>query len=103
ARGMRVHGERLAIITNGGGPAAMACDRASDLNIPLAELTSETIASLNALLPPMWSHGNPVDVLGDADADRYEKALQLVLADRNTDGALLMLTPQAMTDPTAVA
>lgn len=103
ARGMRVHGERLAIITNGGGPAAMACDRASDLNIPLAELSSETIASLNELLPSMWSHGNPVDVLGDADAERYEKALQLVLADRNTDGALLMLTPQAMTDPTAVA
>lgn len=103
AHGINIHGDKLAIITNGGGPAAMACDKASDLNIPLADLTNETIESLNQLLPPMWSHGNPIDVLGDADEDRYAKATELVLKDNNTNGILLMLTPQAMTKPLAVA
>ena len=103
AHGINIHGDNLAIITNGGGPAAMACDKASDLDIPLVELTNETIAKLNQLLPPMWSHGNPVDVLGDADEERYAKATEVVLKDNNTHGVLLMLTPQAMTKPLAVA
>lgn len=103
AEGLRVKGENLAIITNGGGPAAMACDRASDLAIPLATLGQATLDRLNKELPAMWSHGNPVDVLGDADAGRYELAVSACLADDKVHGALVMLTPQAMTSPSAVA
>lgn len=103
AHGARLHGEKLAIITNGGGPAAMACDRASDLDIPLAELSAGSIEQLNNILPPMWSHSNPIDILGDASAERYEKATQIVLQDENVHGILLMLTPQAMTEPLTVA
>ncbi|MET0003152.1 MAG: CoA-binding protein [Candidatus Thiodiazotropha sp.] len=62
----RVYGDRLAIITNGGGPGVMAADRASDLNIELAEFNDQTIDALNKVLPDVWSHGNPVDIIGDA-------------------------------------
>jgi acetyltransferase len=99
----RIHGDRLAIVTNAGGPAVMACDKAADLDIALAELSQETLVALDAVLPSMWSHGNPIDVLGDADAGRYADAIQVALDDRGVDGVLVMLTPQAMTDPTAVA
>jgi Acyl-CoA synthetase (NDP forming) len=103
SHGLRAKGERLAIVTNGGGPAAMACDKASDLDIPLAELSESTLAELNNQLPSMWSHGNPIDILGDATADTYEKVTQTILGDANIDGVVLLLTPQAMTDPLAVA
>ena len=103
SRGLRIKGDKLALITNGGGPAAMACDKASDLNIPLAELSPTTIATLNAALPPMWSHGNPVDILGDADADRYETTTRTVLEDQEISGVIVILTPQAITDPENVA
>ena len=103
SRKHNIHGENLAIITNGGGPGAMACDRASDLSIPLAQLNDETLQKLDKVLPPMWSHGNPVDILGDAGPERYGAALEASMHDKNIDGILLMLTPQAMTEPTAVA
>ncbi len=99
----RPRGNRLAIITNGGGPGAMAADRAADLGIPLADFAEVTVEKLNAALPPHWSHGNPVDIGGDADVDRYRKALQAVLEGPNVDGVLVMLTPQAMTQPSEVA
>ncbi len=99
----RIHGDRLAVVTNAGGPGVMACDKAGDLHIPLAELSPATVGDLDAALPPMWSKGNPIDVLGDADADRYAEATRIVLTDDGTDGVLVMLTPQAMTDPTEVA
>ncbi|MFN3984176.1 MAG: GNAT family N-acetyltransferase [Rhodocyclaceae bacterium] len=99
----RPRGNRLAIITNGGGPGAMAADRAADLGIPLSEFAEVTVEKLNAALPPHWSHGNPVDIGGDAGVDRYRKALQAVLEGPNVDGVLVMLTPQAMTEPTEVA
>jgi len=99
----RTTGERLAIVTNGGGPGVMASDFASDLNIPLAELSAATLERLNAVLPPTWSHANPVDVIGDATAERYSAAVAACLDDRGIDGVLVILTPQAMTDPTAVA
>ncbi|WP_332675270.1 bifunctional acetate--CoA ligase family protein/GNAT family N-acetyltransferase [Aromatoleum sp.] len=99
----RPRGNRLAIVTNGGGPGVMAADRAADLGIPLSEFTEGTMEKLNAALPPGWSHGNPVDVLGGADVERYRKAVQAVLEGPNVDGVLVMLTPQANTDPTAVA
>jgi len=103
ASGTRVEGPRLAIVTNGGGPGVMAADRASDLNVPLAELSPKTIEKLSEILPTHWSHSDPVDILGDADSERYRAATEIVLADRNVDGLLVLLTPQAMTDPTACA
>ncbi len=99
----RASGNRLAIVTNGGGPGIMATDRALDLDIELAQLSSATRDRLNALMPAHWSHGNPVDVLGDAPPERYEQAVAACLADPNVDGVLVILTPQAMTYPQAVA
>ncbi len=103
ASGTHVDGSRLAIVTNGGGPGVMAADRACDLGVPLAELSSATIDKLSAVLPAHWSHSDPVDILGDADATRYREATEIVLADGQVDGLLVLLTPQAMTDPTACA
>ena len=99
----RPRGNRLAIITNGGGPGVMAADRALDLGIPLAQLSEQTMAKLNDCLPATWSHGNPIDILGDADVDRYRGAIKAVLEGPNVDGVLVMLTPQAMTRPVEVA
>lgn len=96
-------GSRLGIVTNAGGPGVMATDTLISLNGQLARFTDETMAALNENLPPYWSHGNPVDVLGDARAKRIAKAAQIVLADKNTDAVLVILTPQAMTNPVATA
>lgn len=95
----RAAGRRLAIVTNGGGAGVLATDRAEDLGVALAELQPETIAKLDALLPGYWSHGNPVDILGDADAETYGAAVSACLEDNHVDGILVMLTPQAMTGP----
>ena len=103
ASGVRVEGPRLGIVTNGGGPGVMAADHAADIPLPLAELSEESIAQISKILPEHWSHSNPVDILGDADAQRYEEATRIVLADKNVDGLLILLTPQGMTDPTACA
>lgn len=100
---VRPRGDRLVIITNGGGPGVMAADCAADLGLPLAELSDSTQQVLQAALPANWSHGNPVDLIGDADAARYRAAVTACLDDGNVDGALVVLTPQAMTEPTAVA
>jgi acetyltransferase len=94
---VRPQGERLAIVTNGGGPGVMAADRAADLDIPLATLTPPTIEALKQALPENWSHGNPVDLIGDADPGRYCTAVAACLADEQVDGVLAMLAPQAMT------
>ncbi len=99
----RPQGNRLAIITNGGGPGAMAADRAGDLGIPLGELSNETMAVLNKALPTNWSHGNPIDIGGDATPERYREAILAVTQDPNIDSTLVMLSPQAMTDPMGVA
>lgn len=96
-------GPRLAIITNAGGPGVMATDALLDRRGSLAQLERATIDELSRVLPPFWSHGNPVDILGDAPAERYRDALALVLADPNVDGVLVLLTPQAMTDAAASA
>jgi len=101
--GFRAKGERLCILTNGGGPGVMASDRAADLGIPLAELSEATLARLNEALPATWSHGNPVDVIGDATAERYSAAVDACLDDPGVDGLLVILTPQAMTAPNEVA
>lgn len=99
----RVSGNRLAIVTNGGGLGVMATDRAIDLGVAMATLSKNTIAQLNEKLPAMWSHSNPVDILGDAPAERYQSAVHACLLDPGVDGVLAMLSPQAMTDPAACA
>ncbi len=96
-------GERLAIVTNGGGPGAMAADRAGDMGITLARLAEQTIAALDTRLPTTWSHGNPVDIGGDATPQRYCDAILAISADEGVDGILVLLAPQAMTQPMAVA
>ncbi|HSE02060.1 MAG TPA: GNAT family N-acetyltransferase [Burkholderiales bacterium] len=100
---VRPRGDRLAVITNGGGPGVMAADRASDLGIPLADLADTTLEALKKVLPPNWSHGNPVDLIGDADAERYRGALTACFADPGVDGVLVILAPQAMTAPLGAA
>jgi len=96
-------GPRLGIITNAGGPGVMATDALIASNGVLAALTPETMAKLNENLPAYWSHGNPVDVLGDARAKRIAKATRIVLEDKEVDAVLVILTPQAMTNPNATA
>ena len=95
--------DRLAIITNAGGPGVMTTDALINRDGELAKLSEETMGKLNESLPPFWSHGNPVDVLGDAPPERFAKALDVVLEDKNVDAVLLILTPQAMTDATGTA
>ncbi|WP_047552753.1 bifunctional acetate--CoA ligase family protein/GNAT family N-acetyltransferase [Methylotenera sp. G11] len=101
--GFHPTGNRLAIVTNGGGPGVMATDIAADLGLVMAELTDTTINQLNQTLPGTWSHGNPVDIIGDAQADRYRHAVKACLEDPNVDGVLTILTPQAMTRPLEAA
>jgi acetyltransferase len=103
AKQPRPKGPRLTAITNAGGPGVLAIDMLTATNGELAELSAETIASLNEFLPPFWSHGNPIDILGDAEPDRYQKTVEIAAADPNSDGLLVILTPQAMTDPTQTA
>ena len=100
---IRPSGNRLAIVTNGGGPGVMATDLAVDLGVRMAELSPATLATLDGALPANWSRGNPLDIIGDAAAGRYRAAVDACLADDNVDGVLVMLTPQAMTRPTEVA
>lgn len=101
--GRRVRGNRLAIVTNGGGPGALATDRAEEVGVQIADLSSETLEKFNQLLPAHWSHGNPVDILGDALPERYGQAVEYCLEDKNCDGVLVLLTPQAMTQPAQAA
>jgi acetyltransferase len=96
-------GERLAIITNGGGPGVMAADSAAENGVPLAELARETVEKLNRLLPQQWSHGNPIDLIGDAPAERFGEATAAVLADPGVDALLAMYSPVAVTQPDAAA
>jgi len=101
--GFNPTGNRLAIVTNGGGPGVMATDYAADLGLVMATLSEATIERLNQVLPHTWSHGNPVDIIGDAQSDRYQHAVQACLEDLNVDGVLTILTPQAMTKPLEAA
>lgn len=99
----RPQGPRLAILTNAGGPGVLATDALMGLGGELAPLSPETMKALDELLPPHWSHNNPVDILGDAGPQRYAKALEIASRDPSIDGLLTILTPQAMTDPTQTA
>src|SRR5512135_585533 len=103
AKQPRPAGPRLTIVTNAGGPGVLATDTLIAMGGELAELSAESLAALNQVLPPHWSHGNPIDILGDADPERYAQALAIAAKDPNSDGLLVALTPQAMTDPTETA
>jgi acetyltransferase len=103
AKQPRPSGPRLCIVTNAGGPGVLATDALLLAGGQLAALGPETKAALDEALPKHWSHGNPIDVLGDASPDRYARSLQIAAADPGSDGLLVILTPQAMTDPTRTA
>ncbi len=96
ARNAPQRGNRLAIVTNGGGAGVLATDRLIEEGGRLASLSAETIAKLNGVLPATWSHGNPVDIIGDADADRYAKALRIVMDDDEIDAAVVLYCPTAV-------
>jgi len=91
-------GRRLAIVTNAGGPGIIATDAAERNHLQLASFTPETVAKLREKLPPTASVYNPVDIIGDARADRYTIAIEAVLPDPGVDGLLVLLTPQAVTE-----
>ncbi|MBD2162237.1 MAG: bifunctional acetate--CoA ligase family protein/GNAT family N-acetyltransferase [Limnothrix sp.] len=103
AKQPRPRGRKLIVLTNAGGPGVLAADEVVSGGGDLAELSPETIERLDQVLPPSWSRRNPIDILGDADPDRYSQALEIAAADPNGDGLLTILTPQAMTDPTQIA
>ena len=99
----RPKGPRLTILTNAGGPAVLATDSLVANGGELAELSSESLRRLDEFLPAHWSHNNPIDVLGDADSERYARALEIASQDPNSDGLLVILAPQGMTDPLQIA
>jgi acetyltransferase len=103
AKQPRPKGPRLTILTNAGGPGVLATDALIAAGGDLTEISAETLATYNNFLPDAWSHNNPVDILGDAEPSRYAKALEIASQDKNTDGMLVILTPQGMTNPTQVA
>lgn len=103
ARSKPTKGDRLAIVTNGGGVGVMAVDDLIDGGGHLADLTPETIEKLNAVLPATWSHSNPVDIIGDAPGERYVKALDILFQSQEVDAVLCMHAPTAVSSSTEVA
>ncbi len=103
AKQPRPRGPRLAILTNGGGPAVMATDTLAHYGREPASLDPETLKAFDAFLPDFWSRGNPIDILGDASAERFGRALAICFNSKNLDGVLVILAPQALTDPLSVA
>ncbi len=99
----RPTGASIAFITNAGGPGVMAVDALSNWGGEPAQLGADTFKKLDELLPAFWSRGNPIDILGDAPPERYVRAVHICLEDRELSGLIVILTPQAMTDPTGVA
>jgi acetyltransferase len=101
--GISVRGDRLAVVTNGGGAGVMAVDALEERGGHIAALSPQTLAALDACLPRAWSKGDPVDILGDAQPARYRAALQAVLADRGADAVLVLNCPTAVADSTDAA
>ncbi|MEZ5818653.1 MAG: bifunctional acetate--CoA ligase family protein/GNAT family N-acetyltransferase [Hyphomicrobiaceae bacterium] len=96
-------GDRLGILTNGGGAGVMAADRLADLDLELGDLAPETVVRLDEVLPPTWSRGNPIDIIGDADAERYRAAVEAALDDPGLDALLVMNCPTAINPSTEAA
>ncbi|HSJ42475.1 MAG TPA: bifunctional acetate--CoA ligase family protein/GNAT family N-acetyltransferase, partial [Xanthobacteraceae bacterium] len=103
AKQPRPKGPRLAIVTNAGGPGVLAADGLLSNGGQLAQLSAESMEALNQLLPPHWSHNNPIDMLGDALPERYAKVVEIAAHDPNIDGLLAITCPQGMAGPTATA
>lgn len=103
AKQPRPSGPRLAIVTNGGGPAVLATDALIECSGSLAELSPQSYSELDKILPSHWSRNNPIDILGDASPERYAKAIEIVARDENNDGLLAILAPQSVTDPQTTA
>ena len=101
--GRRLHGKRLAIVTNAGGPAIIATDAIAQTPLHLSTLTAATVRKLTRTLPFSASVANPIDLIGDADELRYRRALNALAADPTVDGLLVILTPQVVTQPSATA
>ena len=99
----RPRGPRLTIVTNAGGPGVLATDALITGGGALAPISAAAMEQYNKLLPPHWSHNNPIDILGDADAERYAQSIEIAVNDEESDGTLVILTPQAMTNPTDTA
>jgi acetyltransferase len=99
----RPKGPRLCVVTNAGGPGVLATDALVSEGGELAQLSDESMKALNEFLPSAWSHNNPVDILGDAEPERYSKTLEVAAKDSGIDGMLVVMTPQGMTDPTRIA
>lgn len=103
AKQPRPKGRRLTILTNAGGPGVLATDALISGRGELAPLEPATVAALDPILPKHWSHANPIDILGDAEPERYAKSLEIAAKDPSSDGILVILTPQSMSDPTQTA
>ena len=103
ARQPRPRGPRLTILTNAGGPGVLATDSLIGNGGELASLSDSSIQALSEFLSPHWSHGNPIDILGDAGPEEYGRALEIAMRDPQTDGLLAILAPQGMSDPAKVA
>ena len=103
AKQPRPRGPRLAILTNGGGPGVMATDTLARYGQEPAPLDAETMHAFDAFLPAFWSRANPIDILGDASAERFGRALEVCCNSKNLDGVLVILSPQALTDSFAIA
>jgi len=103
AKQPRPTGRNIVIVTNAGGPGVLATDSVVEKGGKLSKLSDETIEKLNQVLPPHWSHNNPVDIIGDGDENRYQKAMEICLADSNVDGMLVLCVPQVVADPNKVA
>jgi acetyltransferase len=99
----RPQGRNLTILTNAGGPGVLATDALITGGGELTPISDDAMDQFDEILPPAWSHGNPVDILGDADPERYAESLEVAAEDENSDGLLVVLTPQAMTEPTKTA
>jgi acetyltransferase len=103
AKQPRPMGPNIAIVTNAGGPGVLATDSIIEKGGKLAQLSPETLEKLNKVLPSTWSHGNPVDIIGDGDDERYQKAIEICLEDKNIDGLLVLCVPQVVADPNKLA
>jgi acetyltransferase len=103
ARTRPLVGDRLAIMTNGGGPGVLATDALIENDGQLATLSNETLDKLNAVLPATWSHGNPVDIIGDASAERYAQTLEILLQDKTSDAVLFIHAPTAIVPSADIA
>jgi acetyltransferase len=103
AKYSRPFGARMAVVTNGGGPGVMAVDAIVEYDMELAHLSGPTLDEINDFLPPYWSKGNPIDILGDASVERYRRVIEILLCEKNIHGLMVILAPQALTQPLEVA